>query len=136
MTRWLVIAMTLGACTDSGKGEGGSAPDAAVHAMPDASSIDAAPPDAPIPQGTACANKVDGGALIYTCNYQWKSCTPGPDREVDCHIQAAGSLRFSLCDCKVGGVSQMQFTSTQICAQTTWGGVEMIANQQCGWDLK
>ena len=135
MTRLVLIALALAACTESGKGDGSGAPDAAV-AMPDARSIDAPAPDAPMAQGTVCTNKVDNGALIYTCNYQWKSCTPGPDREVDCRIQAAGSLRFSLCDCKVGGVSQMQFTSTMICAQTTWAGLEMIANQQCGWDLK
>lgn len=136
MARVLLIAMTLSACTDSGKGDGGGAPDAAVHAMPDAPSIDAPSPDAPMAQGTVCTNKVDNGALIYTCNYQWKACTPGPDREVDCHIQAAGSLRFSLCDCKVAGVSQKQFTSTQLCAQSTWAGVEMITNQNCSWDLK
>ena len=136
MTRRLLIAMILAACSESGTGDGGGAPDAAVHVAVDAPAADAPRPDAPVPQGTVCTNKVDGGALIYTCNYQWKSCSSGPDREVDCRIQAAGSLRFSLCDCKVGGVSQMQFTSTMICAQTTWAGLEMIANQQCGWDLK
>src|SRR4051812_35235628 len=125
MRLMFVTLFVLGACSSSGDGDGGGAPDAATHTPADAA-VDAKPvaPDAPAITGTVCSNKVDGGALIYTCNYQWKQCNAGADREVDCHIQAAGSLRFALCDCKVGGVSQKQFASTTICAQTTWGALE------------
>ena len=130
----IALAVFLAACD----GSGASTPDAAVHVGSPDAAIDARslPPDAPTVSGTVCTNKVDNGALIYTCNYQWQTCSAGADREVDCHIQAAGSLRFSLCDCKIGGVSQMQFTSTTVCAQTSWAALETIVNQQCQWDLK
>ena len=135
---WLLIGCVLAsaACQEedggpSGPGSPVDAPSAQVDAA-----IDAKPPiDAAL--GTTCAMKDPVVQLIYTCDFVWSQCTgtSSLDHEVDCKIQTAGSLRFSLCDCKLGGSAQQQFTSTMICGSTTWADIEMIANQQCGWDL-
>ena len=92
-------------------------------------------PDAAV--STVCAAKNPVVQLIYTCDFTWQQCTGTmpADHEIDCRIQAAGTLRFSLCDCKVGGVAQMQFTSTTICASASWPDLETIVNTKCGWDL-
>ena len=94
--------------------------------------------DATLPTGTTCATKTPVVQLIYTCDFVWSQCTgtSASDHEVSCTIQAAGSLRFSLCDCIVGGVHQQQFTSTTICASGSWADLEAAANTQCSWDLR
>jgi hypothetical protein len=133
--RIFVLALVLSACTTEG---GGSDPQIdAAPAVDAAPSIDAAPlPDAPT--ATVCAAKEPVVQLIVTCDFQWQQCsgTSTANHEIDCRIQAAGSLRFSLCDCKRNGVAQMQFTSTTICGFGTWPEVEAEANQRCGWNLQ
>lgn len=59
--------------------------------------------------------------LIYTRGFQWQQCsgTSTANHEISCQIQAAGSLRFSLCECMRNGAPEMQFTST-----TIWQRVE------------
>jgi len=107
-----------------------------AHVVQVDASIDAKPPvDAAV--GTVCTTKDPVVQLIYTCDFVWSQCTGTmpTNHEVDCRIQTAGTLKFSLCDCKLGGVAQQQFTSTTICASTSWPALEMIVNQQCGWDL-
>ena len=134
--RILIALLVLGACTTEGAGSDPQidAGSAAVDAAP---SIDAPPlPDAPT--ATVCASKEPVVQLIYTCDFQWQQCsgTSTANHEIDCQIQAAGALRFSLCDCKRNGTSQMQFTSTVICGFGTWAEVEAEANMRCGWNLE
>lgn len=136
----IVVALLLAVVGCTAEGSGG---DPSIDAG--AATSDAAPtsdvPSAPLPDApsaTVCAAKEPVVQLIYTCDFQWSQCsgTSTANHEVDCQIQAAGSLRFSLCECKRNGVSQMQFTSTTICGFGTWPEVEAEANMRCGWNLQ
>lgn len=133
MHTYLACLLLFAACSS----EGTAAPDVdAGTEASDGARADARPmTDAAVT--TVCASKDPVVQLIYTCDFQWKQCsgTSTADHEIDCKIQAAGSLRFSLCDCKVSGASQMQFTSTSICGLGSWPDVEAEANMRCGWNL-
>lgn len=126
----LTIMVVLSACERPG-----------IDPQPDAgTAVDARSIDAPTPidapTGTVCAAKNPLVQLIYTCQFVWSQCGARADHEINCTIQAAGSLRFSLCDCKVGGVQVREFASTTICDATSWPELEATANEQCGWDLR
>jgi hypothetical protein len=130
----LVACVLLAACTSSGTE--GSDVDAGVSG-PDAKAMGDAHPAPDAATATSCAMKDPVVQLIYTCDFKWSQCTGvmPSDHEVSCTIQAAGSLRFSLCECKLNGVSQMQFTSTTICGLASWPALEMEANTRCMWNL-
>ncbi len=128
----LIAFVVLAGCRSEGT-EGGDV-DAGVTATPDAKVTADAPP---APVTTVCAAKDPVVQLIYTCDFKWSQCTgtTPSDHEVSCQIQAAGQLRFSLCECRLNGVSQMQFTSTTICGLGSWQELEMEANARCMWNL-
>lgn len=130
----LIAFVLLAACTTEGSQE----PDIdAGVAGADAKGMGDAQPAPDAATATTCAMKDPVVQLIYTCDFKWSQCTGimASDHEVSCQIQAAGSLRFSLCECKLNGVSQMQFTSTTICGLGSWQELEMEANLRCMWHL-
>jgi len=135
-TALLMVGCLLASAACQEEDNGPGAPVDAPAGMPVDAMVDAKKPvDAAV--GTVCAAKDPVVQLIYTCDFVWSQCTGTmpANHEIDCKIQAAGSLRFSLCDCKLGGAAQQQFTSTTICDSTSWAALEAVANQQCGWDL-
>ncbi len=130
----LIAFVLLAACTT----EGSQGPDIDAGVTgPDAKGMGDAHPAPDAATATSCAVKDPVVQLIYTCDFKWSQCTGvmASDHEVSCQIQAAGSLRFSLCECKLNGVSQMQFTSTTICGLGSWPELEMEANMRCMWHL-
>jgi hypothetical protein len=134
--RLALLVCLLAACSTEG---GGSDPQTDAGTAADAAPMaDARPalPDAP--NATVCAAKEPVVQLIYTCDFKWTQCsgTSNANHEINCKIQAAGSLRFSLCDCMVNGTSQMQFTSTTICGLGSWPELEGEANMRCAWNLQ
>jgi len=133
MRSFLVACLLLGACTTEGTEDPSGNVDAGVT-TPDSKPTPDAPP---APTTTVCAMKDPVVQLIYTCDFKWSQCTgtAPSDHEVNCKIQAAGSLRFSLCDCMLNGTQQMQFTSTTICGLDNWQAVEAEANMRCMWNL-
>lgn len=135
MRPYLAVLLLVVACSSQG---GNEPPADAAKGMQGSAMPDAHVPVPDAPTATVCAVKDPVVQLIYTCDFQWKQCsgTSTADHEIDCQIQTAGTLRFSLCDCKVNGASQKQFTSTTICASASWPELETTANMQCDWNLQ
>lgn len=95
--------------------------------------VDARVIDAPV--GTTCAVKEPIVQVLHTCQFQWRQCTGGADRTLDCQVVGVAGHVFSACSCIVGGQTTMQFTSSTVCDSTTWTQVEAVVNAECGWNL-
>lgn len=136
---FLSLASFLATACGGDDGDGGGAADASPSDAQVSGSADAAADAQPVPDaapaGTVCQTKDPVFQVGHSCNLVWSDCTGGDAYAIDCRIENAGGLVFSLCDCLRNGAKTGEFLSSDVCSQADWASVEAIVNEHCGWDL-
>lgn len=88
------------------------------------------------PSGTQCQAKDAPIQLSRTCTFEWDACSDSGNYAFVCNIQNVGGNVFSLCNCYENGVKDEADKIVSICGLSDWAEVEVIVNEQCGWDLR